>query len=428
MNYSETLEYIHSVHNYFCKPGLARITELCSYLGNPQDDLRFVHVAGTNGKGSFCSILTKILKNAGYKVGTYTSPYVLNFNERISVCGKTIADDELVKICEHIRPFCESMEDKPTEFEIITAIAFEYFKRQKCDIVVLECGMGGRFDATNIIKEAELSVITGVNYDHQNFLGNTIREIAGEKAGIIKNGGKCLWCGQNDEAESVIKEYIYKHNADLVTVDHSLVNVINSDLTGTIFDFKEYKSLFLPLLSCYQPINAANAITAAELLRQSGFKITEDNIYNGLKNVRWRARFELLCRNPVIIFDGAHNPEGIAAATDSIKYYFGSQRVNVLSGVMSDKDYRSIAKSISEVADSVYCVTPDNARALSSNDYAGCYDDFGVKAASFDDINTALNAAVNDSIESDRPLICLGSLYMYNEVYYSLKKLNKIFF
>ncbi len=421
MTYSEALRFIHSVNNYFCKPGLDRIKALCEFLGNPQNSLKFVHVAGTNGKGSFCSMLTDILKSAGYKVGTYTSPYILNFNERIRIDGENISNDDLAELCSLIKPFCDSAQDKPTEFEVITAIGFEYFRRRNCDIVILECGLGGRFDATNIIDSPVLSVITGVDFDHQNFLGNTIEEIASEKAGIIKEGAPCLWCGENNCADNIIKSTAAVLQAPLFTPNHHLIDILKTDLSGTEFNFKEYKNLFIPLLSLYQPLNAANAIAAAEILDDNGFKISKQCIYDGLKNVRWRARFELLLNNPPVIFDGAHNPQGVGASIDSIKTYFKGKRVNILTGVMKDKDYRFVAEKISTVAEEVYCITPDNPRALDSGLYAEVFDEFGIKAMSFDDIATGIDTAIEHSRNKNIPLIILGSLYMYSDVYNEIK-------
>lgn len=422
MNYNEAISFIHSVSNYFCKPGLERITELCRLFGNPQNSLKFVHVAGTNGKGSFCAFLSNILKNAGYRVGTYTSPYILNFNERIAVNGEPISNSDLAEICTAAYTYCKNMTDKPTEFELITAIGFEYFKRHKCDIVVLECGLGGRFDATNIIKTPLLSVITGIDFDHQNFLGNTIEQIAGEKAGIIKSGVPCLWCGNNKGALDVIAKEASVKNAPLGTVDHTALRIVRSDLSGTTFDFHNWNNLFIPLLGSYQPENAANAVTAAKILKASGFKITDAAIKRGLENTKWPARFELLCQAPVIIFDGSHNPQGVTATINSIKQYFGNNRVNVLSGVMADKNYNFIAEAISGVAEKVYCVTVNNPRALSAADYAAVFKGLLVEAEAFDCINAALQKAVDESREKNIPLICLGSLYMYCDIHKFLKE------
>ncbi len=414
MNYNETLNYIHSVSNFFCKPGLSRIQKLCDFLGNPQDTLKFIHVAGTNGKGSFCAMLSQILIDAGYKVGTYTSPYILEFNERISINGEMISNGDLTEICEYIKPFADQMEDKVTEFELITAIAFEYFRREKCDIVVLECGLGGKYDATNIITTPVLSVITGVDFDHQNFLGNTIEQIADEKSGIIKNGIRCLWCGDSHAAEKIIENTAKSKNSELVRSNHNEIKILKTHLDGTEFDFADLKNLFIPLLSLYQPYNAANAITAAKLLNKSGFTIREENIKNGLRKVRWKARFEVINSSPLVIFDGSHNPQGVCATIDSIKHYFDNKKVNILTGVMKDKDYRFIAKTISEVADNVYCITPDNPRALTAEEYCSVFQELGTTAFSFNNIKSALNSALSNN---NIPLICMGSLYMYGEIY-----------
>ncbi len=417
MDYNETLKYIHSVSNFFCKPGLERIQKLCQSLGNPQDKLKFVHVAGTNGKGSFCAFVSSILQSSGYKVGTYTSPYILQFNERISVNGEMIPNNELTKICEYIKPFAEKMEDKLTEFELITAIAFEYFYRQKCDIVVLECGMGGRYDATNIISTPILSVVTGIDFDHQNFLGDTIEKIAFEKAGIIKENVPCLWCGSSGEAEDTIKIAAKEKHSKIFTPSHKKVEIIKTDLSGTVFNFKDYDSLFIPLLSLYQPYNAANAMTAAEILAENGFSISKENIRKGLENTVWQARFEVINKNPLVVFDGSHNPQGVVATVESIKHYFKDKKVNVLTGVMRDKDYLFIAKKISEISNCVYCITPDNPRALSGKEYCKVFNNFGTTAYSFGEIAEALNIATNDSKANNTPLICMGSLYMYGEIY-----------
>ena len=236
MTYDEALEYIHSTSNFFCKPGLERIRELCRGLGEPQKDLKFIHVGGTNGKGSFCAMTDSILRAAGYKVGLYTSPYVREFNERMKVDGRNISNDDLARLTERVKTVADKMTDRPTEFELITAIAFEYFKEQGCHVVILEVGMGGRLDATNIIDSPLLSVITGIAIDHTAFLGDTIEEIAGEKAGIIKQNSVALYGGENAVAERVIREEAVKKQTLLCKTDYSKLKIQKFDLNGTEFD------------------------------------------------------------------------------------------------------------------------------------------------------------------------------------------------
>ncbi len=417
MQYSEAISFIHSVSNFFCKPGLSRIKALCEYLGNPQDKLKFIHIAGTNGKGSLCAALAQILQYSGLKTGLYTSPFIIRFNERIQINSKDIPDAALAEICEQVKEFCDKTEDKPTEFEVITAIAFQYFYKNGCDIVVLECGLGGLLDATNIIKTPLLSVITEIDFDHTAFLGDTIEKIASEKAGIIKPGVPCLYCGKSDAAYSVIKQKATSLGSPIYREEHKTLKILKSDLTSTIFDFGGFEKLEIRLLGSYQPYNTANALRAALILRDCGFNITDKNIRVGLFETRWRARFEKLSDNPAVIFDGAHNPQGITAALKSIKHYFGEKKVYILTGVMKDKDYSFIASSLSGVAAEVFCVTPQNPRALQAEEYAEIFKSLGISAYTYGSIPAALSSAYKKAKENQIPLICLGSLYMYSDIF-----------
>jgi dihydrofolate synthase/folylpolyglutamate synthase len=420
MNYSEALEYIHSICWTFTKPGLERISALCEKLGNPQDSLKFVHVAGTNGKGSFCSMLESVLRHAGYKTGLFTSPYIKVFNERMQFCGENISDGELAEITEYVKPFADSMEDKPTEFELITAIGFEYFKRKNCDVVILEAGMGGRLDSTNIIKSSILSVITGIALDHVAFLGDTPEKIAAEKAGIIKEGGCVLFGGNGKSIEEVIKNKAAEMNAEYHYADKSSLEIISSDLSGSLINYCGYKELRLPLLGLYQPLNAANVLCAVELLKAQEFKIDEESVREGLLAARWPARFEIISRDPLVVFDGAHNPEGIEKAVESIKRYFGDKKVSVLTGVMKDKDYNFIAGKFAEIADRAFTITPQNPRALSAEEYARVLEGVGIEATHYASVTDALTDAKSYAKSCGSPLVCLGSLYMYCEVIESI--------
>ena len=416
MTYTEALEYIHSINWTFTKPGLERIGELCERLGNPQKELNFVHVAGTNGKGSFCTMLDSILRASGYKTGLFTSPYIKEFGERIRYCGENIENSELAEITEYIKPIADTMVDKPTEFELITAIGLEYFRRKKCDIVILEAGMGGRLDSTNIIDSSLLSVITGIALDHTAYLGDTVEKIAAEKAGIIKKGGKVIFGGDGDSAAAVIEAKARELGAEYSRVDRSTLSISSSELLSTVFDYKDRKNLELSLLGLYQPKNAANVLSAVDILKECGYDIPEDAVRSGLKSARWQARFEILSRDPLIIFDGAHNPEGIECAVESVKYYFGDKKVSVLTGVMKDKDYEYIASRLSEIADSAVVITPDNPRALNANDYARVLAANGIFSKAYDTVSEALAAGKALAKENNTALVCLGSLYMYGEI------------
>lgn len=421
MTYEEAIEYIHGVSNFFCKPGLDRIRELCFGLGDPQKNLRFIHVTGTNGKGSVCSMLNSVLCEAGYKVGLFTSPYVLEFNERMRVNGENIPNDRLAALTEKVKAVAEKMADRPTEFELITAIAFEYFYEEKCNVVVLEVGMGGRYDATNIIDSSLLSIITGIAIDHTAFLGDTVEKIAYEKAGIIKPNSVALYGGENMVAEGVIADETAKKQSILCKTDYSKLKIISSDLGGTTFDYRSRSGLKLSLLGSYQPKNAAIVLDALDNLSGIGLYASEDAIRNGLLKAKWPARFEIIGKYPLAIFDGAHNPQGIAAAVDSIKAYFGDRRVVIMSGVLRDKDYETIADSLSEVAAEVYTITPDSPRALDAEKYSEIISKRGIAATPCISVAQALALSKKKASELNTALFCLGSLYTYGEVINALK-------
>ena len=427
MNYQDALAYIHSVSGHFCKPGLERITALCDALGHPERDLRFIHVGGTNGKGSFCAMTESILRAAGYRTGLYTSPYIKDFNERMRVNGKNISDEELVELTALVRPIAERMEDKPTEFELITAIAFLYFKRHNCDVIILEVGLGGRLDSTNIIESPLLSVVTGIDFDHTDLLGDTIEKIATEKSGIIKAGCPVLYGGTDPTARATLSEIAKQRNAGFHTVDHNSLKINRFSTEGTNFDFGSLTSIELPLLGSYQPRNAATVLTAIEILNQTGaLNVSESAIRQGLATVTWHARFEKLHdRDPLVFFDGSHNPQGITAATETVKAYFGDQKVVILTGVMRDKNYDVMIRSIGEIAHRVITVTPSNPRALSAEEYAAHFRAQGIVAQDCVSVEEGARTAITCAKESNTPLVCLGSLYLYGELTDAIEKIKK---
>ncbi len=416
MNYTEALEYIHTVNWTFCKLGLERIGELCERLGHPERDLKFVHVAGTNGKGSFCSMLSSVLKCAGYRTGLYVSPYIRFFNERMQINGNPIDDGELAEITSYVRPIADSMNDKPTEFELITAIAFEFFRRNKCDVVVFEAGMGGRLDSTNIIKNPVLSVITGVALDHTAFLGDTVEKIAAEKAGIVKCGRPMLFGGEHKGAEAVIEDVCRQRKSEFFKIDYGKLCINGETLEGTSFDFDGRRNIRIPLLGCYQPKNACLVLRAVDILKQNNFDISEKSVYDGLANAEWQGRFEIISRCPLIIFDGAHNPQGIDSAVESVKKYFGEKKLYLLTGVLKDKDYKYIASRLALIADKAFVMTPDNPRALSAEDYSAVLAQNGISATAYRALEDAFSAAREQAKRDGVPLICLGSLYTYAQI------------
>lgn len=425
MNYTEALEYIHSVVWLGSRPGLSRTEELLSKLGNPEKDIKFIHVAGTNGKGSTCAMLNSVLISAGYKVGLYTSPYIVRFNERMCINGEPISDIELAELVEVIKPIAESMEDKPTEFEIITALAFLYYKKHNCDIVVLEVGMGGRLDSTNVIESPIVSVITGVALDHVSVLGNNVKDIAFEKAGIIKKGCPVVYGGRSDEAFEVIAQKSSECGSELIRTKPELIKIKKMSIEGTEFDYTDYVDLKLALCGTYQPENAATVLETVRVLNKCGYNINIGDVRAGLENARWRARFELLANNPPVIFDGSHNIQGITAAAESIKRFFPDSKVALLMGVLADKDYKDMVEILSPLVSQVFAVTPDSPRALPSEDLAMTFSRFDVKAQAFASVFDGVCAAYNYAKTQNIPLVMLGSLYMYGEVFESYQKIAK---
>ncbi len=416
MNITEALSFIHKTVWLGSKPGLSRTEHLLSLLGNPHKKLKFVHVAGTNGKGSTSACIASILREAGYKTGLYTSPYINVFNERMQIDGEMISDGELCELCEYIKPFSDSMtDDPPTEFELITALAMEYFYRNGCDIVVLEVGMGGELDSTNVIDSPEAAVICAIDLDHTSFLGNTVEEVACAKAGIIKESTSVALYDCEKSVYDVFDSKCKEVGASLVTAGFDKIENIKSSLRFIEFDFGRYKNLKLGLVGSYQPKNASVAITAIELLREKGYKISDENIYNGLKNVSWAGRFEILGENPVFVLDGAHNPHGMKATVESLCEHFRDRKITFVVGAMADKDVKGMMSMLLPLADSFIAVKPDNPRAMKAEELAKLLSELGAKAQSCDTVAQGVKSAL-DRAGKDGIVACLGSLYFSGEI------------
>lgn len=423
MNYDETIEYIHSAYWTGTKTGLKRTQELLALLGNPEKQLKYVHVAGTNGKGSFCAMLSSILTAAGYKTGLYTSPYVNRFNERMAVNGTPIADEKLVAIIEKIRPLVDSMAEKPSEFELITCAAMEYFFEETCDIVVLEVGMGGEWDSTNVIEKPELAVITAMAYDHMKYLGNTMTEIASAKAGIIKNGCPTLIYGENPEAEKVFKQTCRQRGSTLYYSHPEKVADDRDSVYGHTFCYPGYDELHLPLIGPHQIHNAALVLQAVELLKKQGWGISKKAVHEGLGRISWPARMELLCEKPVILLDGGHNPQGAQAAAAALKELFPGKKIRFLMGVMADKDVDTMVESLLPLAECFYTVTPHNPRAMAAETLARKLEDLGVHAAAYEPLEAGIEAFVREAGEED-VLCAIGSLYLAGDVRRQVKEME----
>lgn len=421
MNINEAIEYIHSNYWTGSIPTLDRTQALLAAMGNPEKDLKFVHIAGTNGKGSTASMTASILQKAGYRVGLYTSPYIYRFHERMQINGEEISDEDVIACTEYVKPFAQAMQDKPTEFELVCGIAFEYFKRQKCDIVVLEVGMGGLWDATNVIETPEVAVITNIGLDHTEYLGNTPEEVAMNKAGIFKDGGHAVVYRSSPSVEAVFEKVAAERNMTLKKADFESLKSVSHDLFGQVFDCGERKNIMLPLLGDHQLHNASVVLSIADSLIEQGWKISEQNIYDGIRDVKWPGRFDIVHRDPLFIIDGGHNPQCIEALVQNIKDYLADKRLIVLTGVLADKDYGEMYRPVMEYAEQFLCITPDNPRKLEAEELAKHLQRAGAKATPFATTEDAVKAAL-ELTGNDGVVLCFGSLYSIGAIKESLDK------
>ncbi len=415
MTGQEAIAYIHSFQWQDHAPGLDRMRALLRALGDPQRGRRFIHVAGTNGKGSTCACIASVLRAAGYRVGLNTSPYLVTFHERIQVDGEMISDGELAELTEEVRPAAEALAEHPTEFELITAIALLYFRRRNCDVSVLEVGLGGALDASNVIDVPEAAVLTAMGMDHVDLLGPAQADVAAAKAGIIKPGGDVVSYGGCPEADAVFRRVCGEQGARLTEVDFSRLRPRFVGLDGARFDFTPYGELYLPLTGAYQMRNAALAVTALEVLREKGWRISEEAVRRGLAQVRWPGRFEVLRRAPVFLLDGAHNGHGMAAAAESLRTLFPGRKMVFVLGLLADKDVSAMLDLLAPLAERVFTLRPGSPRAMEAEALASLLAERGVPARACAAAGEGVRAAVEAAGPSG--VVCaLGSLYLSGDV------------
>lgn len=424
MTAEQAIEYIHSVCWKGSIPGLGRTQKLLSLMGDPHKKLKYVHIAGTNGKGSTAAMIASILRKAGYKVGLYTSPYIYRFNERMQIDGEQIPDGELAEITQWVKPFAQSMEESPTEFELVSCIAFEYFKRNGCDIVVLEVGMGGALDSTNVIPVPEVAVITNIGLDHTDVLGKTVEEIAETKAGIFKQGGSAVVYRGTAGVEAVFEKVCAQRKVALKKADFDSLTLRSHDLEGQVFDCGSRKALELPLLGDHQLHNAAVVLGVVDALIEKGWNITEENIRQGLHDVSWPGRFDIMRKDPLFIIDGGHNPQCIEALVKNIQDYLAGRKVIVLTGVLADKDYADMYKPVMPLVQEFVCITPPNPRKLDADKLAQYLTAAGTTATAcgsvVEGVITAMEKAGKDGV-----VLCFGSLYSIGSIRDALEEISK---
>ena len=422
MNMEEALRYIHGVSWLGTIPGLERERELLRRIGNPHRGLKYIHVAGTNGKGSTAAMLQNILTRAGYKTGLYTSPYIIRFNERIQIDGRQISDEDVCALTEYIRPHAEAMRDHPSEFEIVTAIGFEYFRRQRCDIVVLEVGMGGEWDATNVIESNEAAVIVNIGLDHTEYLGDTLEKIARTKSGVVKPGCPCVVYRQDESVERVFEAVCRDMGAPFIPADFESLHPTCAGLDGQRFDWGELKDLHLPLLGQHQLYNACNVLTTIRLLQSRGYHIPESAIREGLRTVYWPGRFQVMGDHPLFIIDGGHNPQCLEALEGAISTYLPGREIVFLNGCMADKDYGDMFRRLKPFAREFVTVTPANPRALPAKDLSDYIaGTLHMPATPCDSVAQGVRTAIGKAGAEGVVCAC-GSLYMIGEIVEELER------
>ena len=419
MNISEALAFIHSVSWKGNRPGLSRTFGLLERMGNPHEKLKYVHIGGTNGKGSTAAMITSILQKAGYTTGLYTSPHIYCFNERIRVNGVDITDEELAAITEYVKPLAESMEDMPTEFELVFCIAVEHFVRTGCQIVVVEVGMGGELDATNVIPAPEVAAITNIGLDHTDMLGNTVEAIAQTKAGIFKPGSRAVIYPSGANIESVLETICEERGIPFRKPDFSAITQVSHGLEGQVFDCGSRKALELPLLGEHQLHNASVVLSIADTLMEKGWKISEEHIRAGLRDVSWPGRFHIVKRDPLFIVDGGHNPQCLESLVQNIIDYLPGRRIIALTGVLADKDYGEMYKPVMPYIAKFVCITPPNDRKLESVELAKHLRAAGADAQAAKSIPHGV-ALAQELAGSDGVVLCFGSLYSIGTIYESL--------
>ncbi len=414
MNYEDSVKYIHSLLKFGMNLGLRRISALLNELGNPQEKLEFVHVAGTNGKGTTSTMLSSILCAAGKKTGLFTSPYVFDFCERIQINNKNIPHDDLSLVVEKVKNACDRLSAKgtePTEFEAITAAAMLYFYEQKCDAVVLEVGLGGRYDSTNIIPCPKAAVITSISLDHTKILGDTVEKIATEKCGIIKNGGTVITTSeQNEKALSVIKDTVKEKNGRLLIGDVSAAEILSEDIFGTEISYNGL-TVKIPLVGRHQVENTVGVITAARALG-----ISDEFIKKGIESTVIHARMEIISRSPVIMLDGGHNPECAAALENVLVRFADDKSITVLIGMMADKDTKDYLAAILPHCKTAVFTKPSNPRAEDENVLLREGKCFCRDVVSVKDPKDAYKKAESLVKNGDMLLVC-GSFYLLSDIF-----------
>ena len=419
MNYEEAREYLDQVSKGGSVLGLDNMRELLKRLENPQDSLKFVHISGTNGKGSVLAYVSTVFKEAGYRTGRYISPTLFSYREKIQVNESFIGREDLARLTEEVKKAAEEMQNSgkgfPTIFEIETALAFLYFAEQKCDIVILETGLGGALDATNVITTSVIEVITSISMDHMEFLGDTLGKIALQKAGIIKPHTSVVSAVQDMEAMEVIRDVCRKKECVFDTVDQEQIKDISYGYEGQSFSYKDWKNIKISLMGSYQIKNAALALEAIEALRKLGYELNDKAVYQGMKTAVWKGRFTVISKEPFIIMDGAHNQAAAEELVRSLKLYYPGKKFYYIFGMFRDKDYHQVIRLTAPLAEHIVTVeTPENPRALPAEELKKAVAEVNPSVEAAGSLRMAVNR-VMEQIDKDAVIVIFGSLSFLGE-------------
>ena len=413
MTYTQVMEYVEELKRYGSVPGLTNVENLCLKLGQPQRDLSFIHIAGTNGKGSVLAFISEILKEAGYRVGRYISPTIFEYREKIQLNGRPITKKDLCRLMTQMKQICEELVEEgqphPTAFEIETAMAFQYFREQNCQLIVLETGLGGLLDATNIIENTLVEVFTSISLDHMGVLGKTLTEIAENKAGIMKRGSVAVALKGENEVMKVLEDKALQLSVPLEVVGPEMVQGIKRTIEKQTFSYKNYKNLEITMAGTYQVENAMLAVTVIDQLQGLGYSVSPRAVYRGLEKTVWPGRFQILAKKPYFIADGAHNRDGAKRLAQSVRFYFTNRRIIYIIGILRDKEQEEILKVTCGLATQILTVPTAGERGLSSYDLACMASNYHDNVTALDSVQEAVELAYLLS-DKDTVIIAFGSL------------------
>ena len=416
MDYQQAVDYIESPALPRGRYGLERLKQALELLGNPQHKVRFVHVAGTNGKGSCAAMLASVLKEAGYRTGLYISPHLRRYNERMQVDGVDISDDDLIRAAQRVKEVCEQLGGTPIVFEVLTLMALWYFAECRCDFVVLEVGIGGKLDATNCIPAPATALIAQLGFDHTETLGSTIEEIAAQKGGIAKSGSQLVMAEQEPAALRVVEQLCREQGCGFTVADPERLQVLSTSPEGQRLRDRTYGEFLLPLAGSHQVKNAANVLTVVEVLKGEGFAIPDRAVRQGIERTVWPARFERLSRSPDFILDGGHNPQCVQAAVQALQDYYPGKKVVFLTGMMKDKDSAAMLAKMAEVAKTFVCLHADSDRAFGAQELAREIENT-LSLAAYPAASAQEGCALAQRLAGEQGVVCaLGSLYLAGEI------------